>query len=597
LYDSWARRIAAGEWLGNDVFFMGPLYPYFLAVVYFLFGPSQLAAVAIQFLIGSVSCALVYLVARKLAGAHVAVIAALILAFYGPLIFFEGLLLPEVLAIVTSLGWLYLLVRGGTSCRPRAFILIGVILGLSVLVRASALIFLGGIALSLVSSQGVRNRQVWRRLAGLIVGTCLIVAPVTARNWVVGHDLVLVTSNGGLNFFIGNGERSNGLYVNLEELRMVGGDPDADWTGRHYAEQTVGRSLRPSEVSAFWLGKSLRFIRSHLGTFIGRALKKIVLFWNSYEIPQIEDYYIWRTVSPSRLPLITFALVGPLGIAGMLLTARRKEFYPLQMFVVLYMISVCAFFVTARYRVQVVPVLSIFSAYTICWVIHSLRQGLAIKVVGVVVLTLLAGVAMGRAPLAAMGIRPSVESWYAHFYKGTKFLDEPGGLETALHELNIAARLNPTHPETFNNLGLAYDKRGMPREALAAFQRAIQVDSTYVEAWYNLAFFLQRDADYRSAIRLYLRVLELQPYFPSGHFNLGICYFRLGQMSHATTHLQMVTELQPHNAEAHNQLGIVLAEQGNLAGALAEFSEALRIRPEYSQAKANLDRVRQLKHE
>jgi len=33
-YDEWARRIAAGEWLGTDVFYQAPLYPYFLAVIY-----------------------------------------------------------------------------------------------------------------------------------------------------------------------------------------------------------------------------------------------------------------------------------------------------------------------------------------------------------------------------------------------------------------------------------------------------------------------------------------------------------------------------------------------------------------------------------
>ena len=33
-YHLWAQRIAAGDWLGQDVFYQAPLYPYFLAVVY-----------------------------------------------------------------------------------------------------------------------------------------------------------------------------------------------------------------------------------------------------------------------------------------------------------------------------------------------------------------------------------------------------------------------------------------------------------------------------------------------------------------------------------------------------------------------------------
>ncbi|HEY1913231.1 MAG TPA: hypothetical protein VGG73_20060, partial [Vicinamibacterales bacterium] len=33
-YDEWAQRIAAGDWLGHDVFYQAPLYPYVLGVIY-----------------------------------------------------------------------------------------------------------------------------------------------------------------------------------------------------------------------------------------------------------------------------------------------------------------------------------------------------------------------------------------------------------------------------------------------------------------------------------------------------------------------------------------------------------------------------------
>src|SRR4051794_3906008 len=31
-YDEWARRIAAGEWIGHEVFYQAPLYPYLLGL-------------------------------------------------------------------------------------------------------------------------------------------------------------------------------------------------------------------------------------------------------------------------------------------------------------------------------------------------------------------------------------------------------------------------------------------------------------------------------------------------------------------------------------------------------------------------------------
>jgi len=38
LFDVWAREIAAGNWAGDQVFFNAPLYPYFLAGIYSVFG-------------------------------------------------------------------------------------------------------------------------------------------------------------------------------------------------------------------------------------------------------------------------------------------------------------------------------------------------------------------------------------------------------------------------------------------------------------------------------------------------------------------------------------------------------------------------------
>jgi len=37
-YHQWATRLVAGDWGQNETYWMGPLYPHLLAVVYFVFG-------------------------------------------------------------------------------------------------------------------------------------------------------------------------------------------------------------------------------------------------------------------------------------------------------------------------------------------------------------------------------------------------------------------------------------------------------------------------------------------------------------------------------------------------------------------------------
>jgi len=591
LYDSWAMRMALGDWLGQDPFFMAPLYPYFLALLYVVIGHNQLAAVAVQLMVGTGSCVLVFLIGRRLAGIHVAITASLILAFYGPLLFFEGLLLPEFLGIFTNLVWLYVLVGSERDFRFRTLFVAGLFLGLSVLVRASALIFLPGIFLWLARFSNVPHRKTWIYFGALVLGACLMIAPVTLRNYIRGNDLVFVTSNGGLNFYIGNNETADGLYSRpIKELHLVGADPESDASGKYYAEKSTGRELKPSEVSAFWLNKGLKFIRSHPRQFVVLNLKKMLLFWNSHEFPQIEDYYIWKTLFPLPIPPISFAFAGPLGIVGIILTFKKaKKFFLLHMFVLSYMISICTFFVTARYRVQIVPVLSIFSAYFLWWCVEHILHKSYSTVVGGLVLLVLVATATGRPALTAMGIRPSSDSWYSHFYTGTKFLAHQNTLDRAILELSQATQLNPRNPEAFNNLGLGYQKRGMLPEAASAFEKAISVDSTYVESWYNLAFLRQTLGDYSTATRFYLRVLELQPYLPRAHFNLGICLSRQGRLSEATEQLRIVLQLEPTNEIAHNQLGIFLGQQGDIEGAIQQFEEALKVKPNYEPARRNLE--------
>ena len=57
-YDRWAKRIAAGDWVGSEVFYQAPLYPYFLGVIYTLFGETVSIVRICQAVVGASSCVL-----------------------------------------------------------------------------------------------------------------------------------------------------------------------------------------------------------------------------------------------------------------------------------------------------------------------------------------------------------------------------------------------------------------------------------------------------------------------------------------------------------------------------------------------------------
>ncbi len=70
-HDLWAQRIAAGDWLGDgpDDVAKPPLYPYFLAALYTLFGRHVALVQWTQFVLGACSCVLLALLGARLLGA------------------------------------------------------------------------------------------------------------------------------------------------------------------------------------------------------------------------------------------------------------------------------------------------------------------------------------------------------------------------------------------------------------------------------------------------------------------------------------------------------------------------------------------------
>ena len=77
-YDNFALQIMKGNLTHKDSIYLNPLYPFFLALIYLIFGHSNLSVVCIQGLIDSISCILIYYIASMLFNKRVGIIAALI---------------------------------------------------------------------------------------------------------------------------------------------------------------------------------------------------------------------------------------------------------------------------------------------------------------------------------------------------------------------------------------------------------------------------------------------------------------------------------------------------------------------------------------
>jgi hypothetical protein len=211
-YDAWAREIASGDWIGQDVFYQAPLYPYFLGSLYAIAGHSLLMVRVCQAVIGTDSV--------RVAGTRGSpslfgagwVDRGLGLALYAPAIFSDGLLQKTVLDLffVCLVLWIISTLVDEPARRSRWFWL-GVALGGLALTRENALAIVGAILLLPPgrSQSAHPQRLLARRCARARPGrSCFL--PVAARNRIVGGEWHLTTSQLGPNLYIGNNPHADG---------------------------------------------------------------------------------------------------------------------------------------------------------------------------------------------------------------------------------------------------------------------------------------------------------------------------------------------------------------------------------------------------
>src|SRR5437867_3715129 len=222
-YHAWAQQLAAGDWVGSGVFYQAPLYPYFLGLVYTLLGEAPMTVRLCQAVIGSLACVWLAFAAWRLFSRRAGIAAGLMLAFYAPAIFFDGLIQKSVLdASLLCLALALLSDLVVHAARPRSWLWVGVTLGCLTLSRENAVVFAAALLVWLLwwPRHLATNRLV--PAAWLLAGLAIVLLPVAVRNKVVGGEFHLTTSQFGPNFYIGNNATASGTY---QPLRPGHGDP------------------------------------------------------------------------------------------------------------------------------------------------------------------------------------------------------------------------------------------------------------------------------------------------------------------------------------------------------------------------------------
>jgi 4-amino-4-deoxy-L-arabinose transferase-like glycosyltransferase len=330
---------------GSDVptSFWDPLYPYFLAAVYWTFGYSIPAVRVVQAIIGAVSVAMAWHVGRRLAGPAAGLLTGAILAGYPFLLYYTGQLLTETLFIGLILATVAAGIEAMRTGRLAWFLGLGLAGGLAAMGRAEAFAFTLAYVPWCAWFAPRRNGRPWAialAVGWLAAGATL--APWTIRNTVQFGRPIITTTKLGYNLY----KYYHPQMTPDQTVRVFVPFPDMEGL-----DEPARASFLERLGIAFMLEDPSRTARFMVAKFL--LLFKLV--------PSNEATRGYAFVS-----LLSFGVLLPFMAAGAAMVLMRgRSWWPVAGYVAFSVATKTAVFAGIRLRMQVEPFLVLFAAVAI----------------------------------------------------------------------------------------------------------------------------------------------------------------------------------------------------------------------------------------
>jgi len=571
-FDARAMAFVQGGWAEEGAFYQAPLYPLFLSCLYGIFGHSLTAVRIVQALLGSGTAVLVYLIGRRCCGGAVGLGAGLMAALYSMAIHFDAEILRPSLVIFLSALSLHLLLLSSKNGGAGRWGAAGFILGLAAVGRPTLLAFVPLAALWVLLRRR-RERGTDAQAAAVFLFCALVpVGVVTSLNYARSGQAILISYNGGINFFIGN---------NPDYERTVGIRPGIRWD-LLTAQPPADRGSDPAGWSGYYYGLARDYVFSDPSGYAALVLKKLVLFWNGHEIERNVDFSHVAEHSPfMAYKAVSFRWVAPLALVGMVLAAIRRAPLGLPaLYLVSQMGATVAFFVCARYRMISMPALWLFAAYG------------AVTLGGMLKRPRLDAVPyLGLAVLAGAGVNSDAydisQKQYARpDYELALIERREGRTEECLRLLERSKTRRPDDPDPPFQQGVTLAGSGRYAEAAEAFREAARREPGYSLTWFNLGLCLDEAGRHGEAVEYYRRALDLEPSYLPAWMGLARAEAEAGRYEASLEHLDSAIELDPGYLEARLAKARILKAMGLLLEARLEADRAARLAPSDPRVRA-----------
>lgn len=518
----WQRAFEGlGErWPGAFAFNQPPLYPLWLAFWGGLVGESPLAIKAVQAVFGAFTCVFVFFIGlRAFRRTSIALLAGLFCAVNGTLIYFDGQIVSAGLETFLVCAALLALMKAADQDGTAWWLLAGFAMGLSAINRGAILFTLpwviwwlfryatwtGADAKPRIQKSGLQRAL----LVGLPLVACVL--PVTLHNFhndhsrsaprlaaaqaqdeparsaferVLARDFVFITSRVAMNLYLGN-----------DPAHYAKNDPNhpdcfthANAVMKFPYRETRERSASGQQRVLF--ARTREAIREDPMAWLGLVGRKALDLINANEIPRNANLYAERQNSAVLRALLwpapiamPGALLIPLGLLGLVLDRRNwRQRFLLLAFLLPRAAFVVAFFVAARLRLPLMPILTLFAAFAIVQLADRVRASDWGALRGPVV-AFASFLLIANLPLA----EPHQDYGAYEHINHAKHLTVKGAHAVAVAHYRKAVELAPHSATSHFELGAALERARRADEAVPHLEQALRLDPGLAEAAISLA--------------------------------------------------------------------------------------------------------------
>lgn len=362
-----------------------PVYPLFLAAVYQIIGRDYRGAKLIQAFIDSITCVLLYLIARRVLNKRQALVAGILIAIWPSTALFSNHLLSETI-FTFFISLVVLSTYKILETKNIKFSLItGILIGIAALSRPDALLLPVFLFIPLFIL--LRNKRGALYFIGGILAFILTITPWTVRNYAVFGKVIPLTD--AKTTVVEMPHYIPDRHIYLEYL--FGSKERADkfrhetWEEKEERQQREVEAMKKTskDVNPYNILESIRYKLLHPLPLVKKSIFRFYVLWRPSSwgdafgldkdfITYFQNKRYLHFSFKALLLLMNMTAIG-FGWIGMFLYIKRwRTVAPLYATIIYFVGVYCSLHATIRYRVPIMPYILMFAVYAIFTLRHSI---------------------------------------------------------------------------------------------------------------------------------------------------------------------------------------------------------------------------------